>query len=118
MVRRLMKAGHECVVFDHSQETVGKLASEGATGASSLADFASKLTGPKTAWVMVPAGGPTEATVVELSKLFAAGDKLPYPVVNLGFAIFSPICPHLGCRYSWIDDQKKFVWPCHGSVSA
>ena len=74
MVRRLMKAGHQCVVFDHSQDAVKKLASEGAIGTTSLADFASKLTGPKAAWVMVPAGGPTEATVVELGKLFAAGD--------------------------------------------
>jgi len=74
MVRRLMKAGHSCVVFDHSQETVGKLASEGAVGASSLADFASKLSGPKAAWVMVPSGSPTEATVEELGKLFGAGD--------------------------------------------
>jgi menaquinol-cytochrome c reductase iron-sulfur subunit len=52
----------------------------------------------------------------ERPELFAAGDKLPYPVANLGFAVFSPICPHLGCRYSWIDEQKKFVCPCHGSV--
>jgi 6-phosphogluconate dehydrogenase len=74
MVRRLMKAGHECVVFDHSQETVKKLASEGAVGASSLADFATKLKAPKAAWVMVPAGGPTEATVEELGKLFGPGD--------------------------------------------
>ena len=76
MVRRLMKAGHECVVFDHSQETVKKLASEGAAGASTLADFAAKLTGPKVAWVMVPAGGPTEATVEELGKLFSPGDVI------------------------------------------
>ena len=74
MVRRLMKAGHQCVVFDHSQDAVKKLASEGATGASSLADFAAKLTGPKAAWVMVPAGAPTESTVEELSKLFGPGD--------------------------------------------
>ena len=74
MVRRLMKAGHECVVFDHSQEAVKKLASEGAVGASSLADFAAKLTKPRAAWVMVPAGGPTEATVEELAKLFEPGD--------------------------------------------
>jgi len=76
MVRRLMKAGHECVVFDHSQETVKKLASEGAVGAPSLDDFASKLTRPRAAWVMVPAGGPTEATVEELAKLFEAGDVI------------------------------------------
>jgi len=74
MVRRLMKAGHDCVVFDHSQETVKQLASEGAVGASSLADFAAKLTKPRAAWVMVPAGAPTEATVEELGKLFEAGD--------------------------------------------
>ncbi len=74
MVRRLMKAGHDCVVFDHSQDTVKKLASEGAVGASSLADFAAKLKAPKAAWVMVPAGGPTEATVEELAKLFKPGD--------------------------------------------
>ncbi len=74
MVRRLMKAGHKCVVFDHSQETVGKLASEGATGSTSLADFVSKLSKPRAAWVMVPAGGPTEATVEELAKHMEAGD--------------------------------------------
>jgi len=49
-------------------------------------------------------------------ELFAAGDTLPYPVANLGFAIFSPICPHLGCRYTWLADQSKFACPCHGSV--
>jgi 6-phosphogluconate dehydrogenase len=76
MVRRLMKAGHECVVFDHSQDAVAKLAAEGATGASSLADFAAKLKAPKAAWVMVPAGGPTEATVEDLSKLLGAGDMI------------------------------------------
>jgi menaquinol-cytochrome c reductase iron-sulfur subunit len=49
-------------------------------------------------------------------ELFAAGgDKLPYPVGYLGFTIFSPICPHLGCRYSWVDAQSKFICPCHGS---
>jgi len=48
-------------------------------------------------------------------ELFATGDTLPYPVANLGFAIFSPICPHLGCRYSWVDDQNRFICPCHGS---
>ena len=43
------------------------------------------------------------------------GDKLPYPVGYMGFTIFSPICPHLGCRYSWVDAQSKFICPCHGS---
>jgi menaquinol-cytochrome c reductase iron-sulfur subunit len=48
-------------------------------------------------------------------ELFSGADKIPYPVVNLGFTIFSPICPHLGCRYSWVDAQNLFVCPCHGS---
>jgi 6-phosphogluconate dehydrogenase len=74
MVRRLMKAGHTCVVSDLSPENVGKLASEGATGSTSLADFVSKLEKPRVAWVMVPAGGPTEHTVAELGKHFEAGD--------------------------------------------
>jgi menaquinol-cytochrome c reductase iron-sulfur subunit len=48
-------------------------------------------------------------------ELFAGADKLPYDVGTLGFVIFSPICPHLGCRYSWVDAQNKFICPCHGS---
>jgi menaquinol-cytochrome c reductase iron-sulfur subunit len=42
-------------------------------------------------------------------------DELPYPVVNLGFAIFSPICPHLGCFFAWNDSANRFQCPCHGS---
>jgi menaquinol-cytochrome c reductase iron-sulfur subunit len=48
-------------------------------------------------------------------ELFDGADKLPYDVGTLGFVIFSPICPHLGCRYSWVDAQNKFICPCHGS---
>jgi 6-phosphogluconate dehydrogenase len=55
MVRRLMKAGHECVVFDMNPEAVKGLADEGAVGSSSLKDFISKLTKPRAAWLMVPA---------------------------------------------------------------
>jgi len=42
-------------------------------------------------------------------------EKLPYPVVNLGFTLFSPSCPHLGGRYAWIGDQSRFICPLHGS---
>jgi Rieske Fe-S protein len=48
-------------------------------------------------------------------ELFSGADKLPYAVGTLGFVIFSPICPHLGCRYSWVDAQNRFICPCHGS---
>jgi menaquinol-cytochrome c reductase iron-sulfur subunit len=44
-----------------------------------------------------------------------APNGVPYPVVSMGFAIFSPICPHLGCRYAWQDSLNKFACPCHGS---
>jgi len=41
---------------------------------------------------------------------------VPYPAVVMGFTVFSPICPHLGCRYSWNSDMNKFACPCHGST--
>jgi len=50
----------------------------------------------------------------ERPELFAAS-KPPYDVVNMGFVIFSPICPHLGCKYDWNKTQHKFICPCHGS---
>jgi len=74
MVRRLMKAGHECVVFDRDSTNVDKLVKEGATGASSLSDLVAKLRPPRPAWVMVPAGAPTEETVTELASYMSSGD--------------------------------------------
>src|SRR5471030_1390791 len=47
--------------------------------------------------------------------LFAGRGKLPYPVVNMGFTVFSPICPHLGCRYDWNPDISRLRCKCHGS---
>src|SRR5262245_24556792 len=55
MVLRLMKAGHKCVVFDRNQNAINELVQKGATGASSLKDFVSKLTQPRAIWLMVPA---------------------------------------------------------------
>ena len=48
-------------------------------------------------------------------ELFDGVEKVPYPVVSIGFSIFSPICPHLGCRYAWNAQIDKFACPCHGS---
>jgi 6-phosphogluconate dehydrogenase len=76
MVRRLMKAGHRCVVTDLSHDAVDALAREGATGAASQQEFVAALTPPRAIWVMVPAGDATEQTVMSLGNLLAAGDVL------------------------------------------
>jgi 6-phosphogluconate dehydrogenase len=74
MVRRLLRGGHDCVVYDLSPDNVKQLESEGAQGAASLEDFAEQLSVPRAAWVMVPAGDPTDQTVMALAEIFAAGD--------------------------------------------
>jgi 6-phosphogluconate dehydrogenase len=76
MTRRLMRGGHEVVVTDLSADNVKKMAGEGSIASSSLDDFASKLGKPRVAWLMVPAGGPTEKTVQALAEKFQAGDIL------------------------------------------
>ena len=73
MVRRLMKAGHNCVVYDVNQSAVVALEAEGATGRASLEDFVAKLEVPRAAWVMVPAGY-TGDTVSQLAALLSSGD--------------------------------------------
>jgi 6-phosphogluconate dehydrogenase len=74
MVRRLMRNGHECAVFDLNPESVKALESEGAKGARSMEDLVEKLNKPRAVWVMVPAGDPTEKTVDALSKYMSGGD--------------------------------------------
>src|SRR2546427_8394787 len=76
MVRRLMRGGHRCVVFDRSADTVKQLVGEGAVGASSLEDLVRKLDKPRAVWVMVPAGGPTEDTVNAVGALLDKGDAI------------------------------------------
>jgi 6-phosphogluconate dehydrogenase len=73
LVRRLMRGGHECVVYDVNQSAVKELAGEGAIGTSSLDDFVAKLTVPRSAWVMVPAAF-TGQTVTELAERMERGD--------------------------------------------
>lgn len=73
MVRRLLHAGHECVVFDVNPESVGKAASDGAIGAKSLDDFVSKLKPPRAAWLMVPAAA-VDQTLHDLAAHMQQGD--------------------------------------------
>ncbi len=74
MVRRLMRGGHQCVAFDRNPKSVEELAGEGATGATTLDEFVRTLNKPRVAWVMVPAGDPTEQTVMALEERMEAGD--------------------------------------------
>ena len=76
MVRRLMRAGHECVVYDHTQEHVKQIAGEGAVGSESLADLASKLTPPRSVWAMVPAGDITEQVAHDIAEVLEEGDAI------------------------------------------
>jgi 6-phosphogluconate dehydrogenase len=76
LVRRLMRDGHHCVVFDVNPQAVQALEADGATGASSMADFVAKLTAPRAAWVMVPAGDITSKTIEELAGLMEQGDTI------------------------------------------
>jgi 6-phosphogluconate dehydrogenase len=74
MVERLMRHGHSCVVFDLNPDNVKRYIAKKAAGSSSLGEFVQKLTKPRAAWVMVPAGAPTENTIAELAKHMEAGD--------------------------------------------
>ena len=76
MVRRLMKGGHTCVVYDQGADAVAAYAKQGATPSKSLQDLVAKLQKPRAVWVMVPAGGPTESTVQSLAGLLEAGDTI------------------------------------------
>jgi 6-phosphogluconate dehydrogenase len=76
MTRRLMHGGHSLVVSDLSADAVKQLGNEGATGSSSLQDLIGKLKAPRAVWIMVPAGGPTEATVEKLAQHLQAGDAI------------------------------------------
>jgi 6-phosphogluconate dehydrogenase len=73
LVRRLMRDGHECVVFDVNADVVKGLAGEGATGADSLEDFVANLTTPRIAWIMVPAAFAGQM-VDKLAGLMESGD--------------------------------------------
>ena len=74
MAQRLLQGGHRVVAFDPRAESVQALERHGAAAAASLASMVEQLSAPRAVWVMVPAGEPTEKTVVELSDLLSSGD--------------------------------------------
>ena len=75
MVRRLIRAGHRCIVFDRIPKAVEGLANEGAIGASSLADLVKKLDKPRAVWLMVPAAV-VDQTIADLLPYLESGDTL------------------------------------------
>jgi 6-phosphogluconate dehydrogenase len=75
MVRRLVKQGHQCVVFDMSANAVAELVKDKATGSSSLADMVKKLEKPRAIWLMVPAAV-VDKSIADLLPLLEAGDSL------------------------------------------
>src|SRR5262245_10256034 len=76
MARRLMRAGHSCVVYDRTAAAVSALANDGAKGADSLAGLIAALAKPRHVWIMVPAGAPTEQPVDELAAHLEPGDTI------------------------------------------
>jgi 6-phosphogluconate dehydrogenase len=76
MARRLIRGGHEVVAFATDAASVAQIAAEGATGTTTLDDLAAKLSAPRTAWVMVPAGAATEQVVMDLAARLKAGDTI------------------------------------------
>src|SRR5262249_12678969 len=75
MVRRLIRKGHDCVVFDRSPQAVNELVKENAAGASSLPDLVKKLAKPRAVWLMVPAAA-VDSTIADLLPHLEAGDIL------------------------------------------
>jgi 6-phosphogluconate dehydrogenase len=75
LVRRAMRAGHDCVVYDRNAAAVDALAREGARGAQSIAEVTAMLEAPRTVWIMVPAGA-TSAVVREVADALQAGDTV------------------------------------------
>jgi 6-phosphogluconate dehydrogenase len=76
IARRLMRGGHRCVVWDRDADAVAKVVADGGVAASDLKGLVAALEPQRTVWVMLPAGGPTEATISALGELLAEGDTV------------------------------------------
>jgi 6-phosphogluconate dehydrogenase len=76
MTTRLLRGGHEVIVYDRSADAARAAAAGGATAADSLGDLVKRLAAPRAVWVMVPSGDPTESTVSALAELLSRGDTV------------------------------------------
>lgn len=76
MTTRLLNGGHRLVVYDRNAEAVAHAQESGAIGTTSIEDLVNTLSAPRTVWVMVPAGDPTEQTILQLSELLSPGDTV------------------------------------------
>ena len=76
LVRRLMRAGHSCAVYDRDPAPGLALAKDGAANAVSLPELVAKLSAPRAVWVMLPAGAVTQAAIDELAGLLSPGDTI------------------------------------------
>jgi 6-phosphogluconate dehydrogenase len=74
MTERLLRGGHDVVVFDRNDEKISAAVDKGAAGAESISSLVAALEGPRAVWMMIPAGNPTEDTLNKLSELLNAGD--------------------------------------------
>ena len=76
IAKRLIRGGHDCVVYDHDAKAVADLVKEGATALGDLKALTATLAAPRTVWVMLPAGAPTDETVTTLGDVLEAGDAI------------------------------------------
>jgi 6-phosphogluconate dehydrogenase len=76
MTTRLMRGGHQVVVYDRDPSAVQRSAGDGATGSGSLQELVSKLPAPRVVWIMVPSGAPTDSTINDLLGLLQSGDAI------------------------------------------
>jgi 6-phosphogluconate dehydrogenase len=90
LVHRLMRDGHECVVYDPNPDSVTALTADGATGIGLVQELASKLTAPRAVWVMVPAGEITQSVIDELAEKLEAGDT----VIDGGDSYYRDVLRH------------------------
>ena len=119
MVRRLMRNGHECVVYDMSQKAVAELVAEKAVGATSLTDFVAKLAKPRAVWLMVPAAV-VDRTIADLLPLLEREIAEQFGVNSLARAM-AIILPANTLSQTWFpyvvslleDEFGSFVYPMY-----